>query len=108
MINIVGRAEDAVPLIQDATRWIRAAIESNDAAARGAATNYLRLFALTAIACLWTDIVILVLGKHGNFYETKRKTARFYMQHVLPETESLYKVITAGAESLADFSVDDF
>ena len=106
--GIIEPAENALIRLQDATRWVRAAIESNDAAARGAATNYLRLFALTAIACLWADIVISIRAKKGNFYETKRKTARFYMHHVLPETESLYKVITVGAESLADFGVDDF
>lgn len=105
--DIVKPAEGALTRLQEATQWIRARIESDDAAVRGAASNYLRLFALTAVACFWTDIVISIRDKNGRFYETKRKTARFYMQHVLPETESLHQVIIAGAESLADFTIDD-
>ena len=106
--DIIEPAEAALTKLQEATQWVRANIESNDAAARGAATNYQRLFALTAIACLWADVVVSIRKQNGAFYETKRKTARFYMQHVLPETESLHQVITAGADSLANFAVEDF
>ena len=88
--------------------WVRENIGSNDAAARGAASQYLRLFALTAIACLWVDIVGSIREKKGPFYATKRKTALFYLRQVLPETESLHRVIIGGAKSLADYSVDDF
>ena len=66
------------------------------------------MFALTAIACLWVDVVVSIRGNSGAFYENKRKTARFFAHHVLPETESLFRVVTAGAESLADFSAQDF
>jgi len=46
--------------------------------------------------------------KHGDFYDVKRKLARFYVQQVLPETASLLDVIINGSESIADFNVAEF
>ena len=106
--DIIEPADAALAKLREATQWIRDKIETDDAAARGAATSYQRLFALTAVACLWVDIIVSIREKNGPFYDAKRKIARFYMRHVLPESESLHKVITTGADSLADFSVDDF
>ena len=106
--NFVEPAQAALTRLLETTEWVRENIGSNDAAARGAASQYLRLFALTAIACLWVDIVGSIREKTGPFYATKRKTALFYLQQVLPETESLHRVIIGGAKSLADYSVDDF
>jgi len=103
--SIAQPASQALSRLRDATAWIR---DADDAAARGAALNYQRLFALTAVACLWAQIIDSIRGKNGDFYETKRKTARFYMEQVLPETAALNEVITRGAESLVSFSVDDF
>jgi butyryl-CoA dehydrogenase len=101
-------AEDALQELIEATNWIRARHESNDAAVRGAATQYLRLFALTIIGCLWAQIVVSMRDKDGAFYDTKRKVARFYAQQVLPETTSLLKSICSGDDALADFEVADF
>lgn len=103
--SIAQPASQALSRLKSATAWIRGA---DDAAARGAALNYQRLFALTAVACLWAQIIDSIRGKNGDFYETKRKTARFYMEQVLPETAALNEVIMRGAESLGSFSVDDF
>ena len=89
----------------ETTAWIRGA---DDAAARGAAFDYQRLFALTTIACLWAQIIGSIRDKQGDFYETKRKTAHFYMQQVLPEAGALHEIITGGADSLAAFQPQEF
>ncbi len=44
----------------------------------------------------------------GDFYDTKRMVALFYMQHVLPETVGLTRVITQGAAALTGFEVANF
>ncbi len=98
-------ASAALARLKEATAWIRAA---NGAAARGAAFDYQRLFALTSIACLWAQIIASIRGKDGEFYETKRKTARFYMEQILPETIALHEIVIRGADSLISFSVKDF
>ena len=91
----------------DATTWIRERQENDDAAVRGAATQYLRLFALAIIGCMWSKLVDAAQGKDGNFYDVKRKLARFYAEQILPETASLFATITSGSDALADFEVSD-
>ena len=91
-----------------ATTWIRARHATDDAAVRGAATQYLRLFALAIIGCMWTKTVVATQGKDSSFYETKRKVARFYAEQLLPETATLLQSITGGSEALASFEVADF
>ena len=86
------------------TARVRGQLETDQAAARGSATNYLRVFALTLIACLWTQMMAVTRDKSGDFYDTKRKVARFYMAHVLPDAKSLVEVIDNGDTALADFS----
>ena len=103
--SISHAAAQALSRLKDATAWIRSA---DEAAARGAALNYQRLFALATIGCLWAQIIDSIGGKKGDFYETKRKSARFYMEQVLPETIALHKTVTRGSGSLAAFDVHDF
>jgi alkylation response protein AidB-like acyl-CoA dehydrogenase len=105
--EILGPASAALERLRTATRWMRDSLESNPAHALGAATEYQRLFGLTIIGCIWADIVVSVAAKTGEFYETKRKLARFYMEQVLPETTSLTQVITRGSAALAEFSADN-
>jgi alkylation response protein AidB-like acyl-CoA dehydrogenase len=104
----VAAALAALDRLEEATHWLRDQIEKDDAAARGAATSFLRLFALTAIACFWSQILIAIQDRQGHFYDTKRKTARFFMDHVLPETLAIHRVLLKGAPSLADFTASDF
>jgi len=102
--DIVGPAAAALQQLVETTHWLQAA---DDAAQRGAASQYLRQFSLTLVACLWTQIIASIRDKEGAFYDTKRKLARFYMQQVLPETKSIATTIVNGADALADISVDD-
>ena len=105
-----GAAEVAAALqrLISATSWIRERHTVDDAAIRGAATHYLRLFALTIVGCMWVQTRASIDGKEGSFYAVKRKVARFYFDQILPETSSLLESITAGDGSLADFTVADF
>jgi alkylation response protein AidB-like acyl-CoA dehydrogenase len=102
-------AREAMQRLVEVTQWLQAKAEAGeDAAMRGSATQYLRLFALTIIGALWTQIVDSIADKEGEFYDVKRKLARFYMQQVLPETAYLAGVIMNGSDALADFDVADF
>ena len=103
-----GEALSALDHLIEVTAWMRDKLENDDAAARGAATAYQRLFALTVIACLWAKTVTAISDKNGAQYDIKRKTARFYMRSVLPETSALKSSIVGSAESLQAFTVDDF
>jgi len=107
LLVFVEPAAESLSLLVDATAWIRVNIQTEPGAASGAASNYLRLFALSIIACIWVDIIASVRTQKGDFFAVKRKTALFYMQHVVPETVALHAVIKNSSESLANFEVDE-
>jgi alkylation response protein AidB-like acyl-CoA dehydrogenase len=72
--------------------------------AAAAATDYLRLFGLTAYAYLWARMAELALaktsGEDGAFYKGKLATSRFFMTKLLPESTALFAQIGAGAKPL--------
>ncbi|MEJ2128406.1 MAG: acyl-CoA dehydrogenase [Woeseiaceae bacterium] len=106
---IAAQARQSLQRLIEATQWVQAKAQAGeDAALRGCATQYLRLFALAIIGCLWAQIVHTIADKQGDFYDVKRKLARFYVQQILPETSSLLEVIVNGSDAIADFEVSDF
>ena len=111
-------AEFALPLakafgrLQQATAWIAQQGLKNPEEAGAAATDYLRLFALTALAYLWARSAKVVLDKseaeRAPFHQAKLATARFYMARVLPQTSSLFATINAGAKPIMAVEEDWF
>ena len=82
--------------LEDATRLIRERTEPEEAGA--AAFDYLRLFALTALAYLWARAAQVSLPRsHDDFHRAKLATARFFMQRILPDAAALHAKIVAGA-----------
>lgn len=69
--------------------------------AGAAATDYLRLFALTALAYVWAlsakKILEMPEEAREDFHKAKLATARFYMTRLLPQTSGLFAAINAGA-----------
>ena len=69
----------------------------------GPATDYLKLFALTAIAYIWTRYAEISFKKQNDdpkgFYKAKIETGKFYMNKLLPETGYLVSSIMSGAKS---------
>jgi len=113
-----GRAElaefieplsEAFTKLQKATAWIAANALRNPNEAGAGASDYLRLFAMVAIAYLWARTAeIAILRKGEKFYRAKLNTARFFMQRVLPQSGALFACIVAGGESIEAFDDEDF
>jgi len=111
-------AEFVLPLakafgrLQQATAWVAQQGLKDPEEAGAAATDYLRLFALTALAYLWARTAKVVLdkpeAKREAFHQAKLATARFYMTRVLPQTSSLFAAINAGAKPIMAFEEDWF
>jgi 3-(methylsulfanyl)propanoyl-CoA dehydrogenase len=80
--------------------------------AGAAASEYLRAFGLVAMGYLWARIAEIALAKLGGeeatFYKGKLATARFYMARVLPETNTLFANIAAGAKPLMELEAEAF
>ena len=68
--------------------------------AGAAATEYLRLFYLTALGVLWVRMARAAVERGDAFGETKLQTARFYAARVLPGTAGLLRQVTAGKATL--------
>ncbi len=98
--------------LQQATITVAQKSLANPDEAGAAATDYLRLFGLTALAYLWARMAGVAQGKLGGdedaFYRAKVNTARFYMQRLLPQTGGLLSAIMAGAKSTMAFEEEAF
>jgi hypothetical protein len=63
-----------------------------------AATDYLRLFALTALGWMWARTATAALkGEPGPSRRAKLATAGFFVARILPQTLGLAEAIAAGA-----------
>ena len=98
--------------LQEATAWIaRQGLRDPNQAGAGA-SEYLRLFALVAMAYLWARMAEISIrqdtGANGSFYHAKVNTARFFMQRILPQSGALLASIVAGSESIMAFEDDAF
>ena len=87
--------------------------DPNEAGA--ASTDYLRMFALVAIGYMWclmarTAQEKLAAGANGReaFYESKIQTARFFFERMLPESDSRFRAIQAGAKTMMEFDAANF
>ncbi|HYH21897.1 MAG TPA: acyl-CoA dehydrogenase C-terminal domain-containing protein [Azospirillum sp.] len=87
----------------------RAAMDPAEAGA--AATDYLRLFALTALGWMWARMALHALAQGeaaGPRHRAKVEIARFFMARILPQTVSLELALDAGAGSLMRLDADAF
>ncbi len=104
-------AEFVMPLakafgrLQQVTADIARAGVAHPFEAGAAATDYLRLFGLVALAFVWAKTAAIALphAETDAFYKAKLITARFFMQKLLPQTSALTKAILAGGKTLRDF-----
>jgi butyryl-CoA dehydrogenase len=98
--------------LQKASAWIASKGLRDPNEAGAAASEYLRLFALVAMAYLWARTAEIGLARsHDNddrFYRAKVNTARYFLQRVLPQTEALLACIVAGGGSIMAFDDEDF
>jgi len=105
MAEFVEPLEKAIGRVQDAALWLMQNGMKNPDEAGGAATDFLRLMGLSAMAYMWARIAKaahagLAKGSDNDFYNAKLATGRFFVQRVLPQTTSLSHQIKAGASTM--------
>ena len=100
--------------LEAATVWFMENALTNPDNAGAGSSDYLHLFGVTSVAYMWALMARAALAKldagEGNkaFYETKLKTARYYMDRVVPETTTLLARVRVGAEPMMAFTADEF
>ncbi|MBX3500226.1 MAG: acyl-CoA dehydrogenase C-terminal domain-containing protein [Alphaproteobacteria bacterium] len=105
MAEFVEPLEKAIGRVQDSALWLMQNGMKNPDEAGGAATDFLRLMGLSAMAYMWARIAKaahagLAKGSDNDFYNAKLMTGRFFVQRVLPQTTSLSHQIKAGASTM--------
>ena len=78
------------------------------------ATDYLRLFGHVVMGFLWCRMAKLAQAKMAaggdsdGFYAAKVMTARFFVERVLPETDTLFRTVLAGRRTLMEMPAEAF
>ncbi len=104
----------AVAKLQQATAIVAQKGLKDPLEAGAAASDYLRMFALTAIAFCWARMAKVALEKkdldpsRADFYDSKIQTARFFMTRMLPEYESRFRMVMAGKAPLMEMQAASF
>ena len=113
-------AEFVVPVakalgkLQQATVTVAQKGMTNPDEAGAASSDYLRLFALVAMGYMWARMAKVASEKLPNadgraaFYDTRLRTARFFMARVLPEAEMRFRQVMAGGKSMMDMPAAEF
>lgn len=102
---------DAKKKLEAGTTWLMQNGLSNFNNAAAASTDYVHLFGYTAMAYMWAMMAKTALEKNDGsdpYYVNKLKTARYYMERVLPKAGSHLDMLQAGAESMMALEADAF
>ena len=88
LADIVGPVGKALGKLQTATLVVAQRGLGDPEEAGAAASDYLRMFGLVAVGYMWCQMAKLARDKRNGdaFYATKLKTARFYVQKILPDS----------------------
>jgi butyryl-CoA dehydrogenase len=110
LADFIGPLEKAFARLQQATTFVAQKGMARPDEAGAAASDYLRLFGLTALAYLWAQMAENALPKAeaDSFYRAKVGTARFFMERLLPQTGALLQAITAGGKTMMAFEEGAF
>ncbi|WP_142849774.1 acyl-CoA dehydrogenase [Telmatospirillum sp. J64-1] len=98
--------------LQQATEWLLAPHDDDPEAAAAGATPYLRLWGIVTGGWLMARAA-LAAEKHlaageDSFLRTKIVTARFFAEHLLPQTGGLLASATQGSGSIMALHEDQF
>ncbi|MBU6234958.1 MAG: acyl-CoA dehydrogenase C-terminal domain-containing protein [Alphaproteobacteria bacterium] len=114
MAEFVLPLTKAVAKLQQATATIAQKGLKDPLEAGAASSDYLRMFALTALAFCWARIAKVALEKRETdagrkeFYDGELATARFFMTRMLPEYESRFRMVMAGKGPLMELQASGF
>lgn len=82
--------------------------------AAGISADYLKLLSLVAMGHMWVKMVdvarrrLAEKAEGKDFYETKIKTAQFYMDKVMPQMLTLEKSMQSGSRTLMNIAPEQF
>ncbi|WP_428610139.1 acyl-CoA dehydrogenase C-terminal domain-containing protein [Sedimenticola sp.] len=112
LAEFIEPLSEANALLQALTTWLQETSPQNPDELGAAATDYLRIFALTTFAWLWARMAQVATQKQAadssGFYQTKLHTARFFMGRLLPQIQGLDSAIRSGANLMMALDEAEF
>ncbi|MCB1881695.1 MAG: acyl-CoA dehydrogenase C-terminal domain-containing protein [Gammaproteobacteria bacterium] len=103
---------EALNLLRDLTAWLTEQGSENPNQLGAAATDYLRIFALTTSAWMWLRMIAVALenrdGNEVDFYRSKIQTGGFFLGRLLPQIHALNMAVRSGSDLLMDMRDTDF
>ena len=108
----IGQLTEALDLLRDLTEWLVQQGTSNPDQLGAAATDYLRLFALTTFAWMWVQMIAVAQAKQdgsdADFYRAKIQTGRFFLGRLLPQIHALDRAVRSGSDLMMDMQEANF
>lgn len=108
MAPFIEPLKSASKLLTGVTMELAGRAMEDKEVAGAVANNYLRLFGLVAIAFAFAHEARYALDNPSAESTTKLKTVKWYYDYVLPEMDSLVKLIAAGKSNMFEFAIDEF
>lgn len=108
MAEFVAPLKQASKTLTEVTMQLASKAMADREVAGAVASNYLNVFALTALAYMWVLQARAAIEGNTRFERSKLKTARYYMHNILPEMDSLVALIAAGKDHMMAFEDDEF
>jgi alkylation response protein AidB-like acyl-CoA dehydrogenase len=105
-IKAFGKLQQATVLIAQSSLK-----DKNEAGA--ASSDYLRMFGLVVLGWYWLRMAKAAQEKlssdpaNKDFYQMKIKAANYFIQRVLPEYESRFRMIASGAKNVMDITEEE-
>lgn len=114
LAEFTGPLAKAVDRLQRATLWLATESLKNPEQAGAAATDYLHLFGWTALAYLWARMAKVAQQKLAEggatlsaeeraFYDAKLRTARFFVERLLPRGSAHFAALMSGSRTMMEF-----
>lgn len=115
LLEFAGPLAKSFGKLQQATAIIAQKGMKNPDEAGAASTDYLRIFGLVALGWMWLRTAKVAqqrladgAGAKESFFDAKVKTARFFVQRMLPEVDFRFKALMAGAKPVMDLAPEQF
>lgn len=103
--------KEALDRLKATTDWLKGAAGEDPNALGAAANDYLKMFALTAYAWMWTLMAAKAVDSSNSddaFYDVKLKIGRYFMSRVLPGAASLEIMVKSGAADMMALAEESF
>ena len=108
MRSVRNATIEAITMLRDATEALRAQVAETPARAYAVSVPYLHLCgrvlggAMMARSAAIATARLAAAAGDEKFYRAKLQTARFYAEHLLPQSLSLLRIIKSGGASVAE------